>query len=350
MDLEFSIDRSAIGKAASGDAIYLVAYCKNLDDDGGWGYLHRVLPGNAVADGTGDKTFSHYLGYVLDSGITPNAAAHQDCIPAPVVTSNADSGPDTLRQAIAGVCPGGSITFSGDTSITLSSGQLAINKRLTIDGGSQAVTVSGNNVTRVFDVGASGVVTLSHLSIVSGTVSSSGGGIHNAGALTVQDCVLSDNVSAENGGGIFNIDGVLTVQNSVLSGNQAGAGGGGIGNRGALTLQDSTLSGNSASYGGGIFNADGGQMMVYNSTLSGNAATSDSPYYGGGAIDQWVSSGSVSGAIINSTLVSNTAVSAHTSGIWVEAGELTLHNSIVAHNNGANNFYQTGEGVFTSQG
>jgi hypothetical protein len=132
------------------------------------------------------------------------------------------------------------------------------------------------------------------------------------------------------------------VQNSVLSGNRAGAGGGGIGNRGVLTLRDSTLSGNSASYGGGIYNADGGQMTVENSTLSGNAATSTSSDYGGGAIDQWVSSGSVSGAIINSTIVSNTAVNANTSGIWLESGTLTLHNSIVANNNDVNNFHQTG--------
>jgi len=266
------------------------------------------------------------------------------CGKAITVTSAADSGAGSLRQAIADVCPGGSIAFNGDTRITLSSGVLAIAKRLTIDGGSHAVTVSGNHAVRVFDVGASGLVTLSRLSIVSGTIDSSGSGIYNAGALTVQDCVLSDNVSAENGGGIHNA-GALTVQNSVLSGNRAGAGGGAIGNLGALTLQASTLSGNSASYGGGIFNADGGQMTVRVLTCSGNAATGE----GGGAIDQWVSSSSVSGAISNSTIVSNTAVNAHTSGIWLESGDLTLHNTIVANNNGANNFHQTG-GTFTSQG
>ncbi len=322
---------------AVGATVNYVFYISDSDLASAWG---------RISGATADRNTSQY-----ETSWSESDAAYftySVCGKALTVTSAANSGAGSLRQAIADVCPGGSITFSGDTSIILSSA-LGLNKHLTIDGGSHAITVSGNHAGRVFDVGASGVVTLSHLSVVSGTTTSSGGGIHNAGALTVQDCVLSDNMSADNGGGIFNVDGVLTVQNSVLSGNRAGAGGGGIGNRGVLTLRDSTLSGNSASYGGGIYNADGGQMTVENSTLSGNAATSTSSDYGGGAIDQWVSSGSVSGAIINSTIVSNTAVNANTSGIWLESGTLTLHNSIVANNNDVNNFHQTG-GIFTSQG
>jgi hypothetical protein len=48
--------------------------------------------------------------------------------------------------------------------------------------------------------------------------------------------------------------------------------------------------------------------------------------------------------------VSNTAVSPNEarSGIWLETGALTLRNSIVANNKGANNFVSTG--TFTSQG
>jgi hypothetical protein len=312
------------------------------------------------------------------------------CGKAITVTSAADDDAGSLRRAIVNACPGATVSFS-DTlagqTITLTSGELHINKLLTVDSGSQAITVSGNTTSHVFDIGASGVVTLSHLSIVSGTNSNvvvedgsvggggihnkgtltvqdcalsgnvstgGGGGIYNQGALTVQDCVLSDNESADNGGGISNYEGVLTVQNSVLSGNQSGKGGGGIGNGGSgspsgLTLRDSTLSGNSAIYGGGLFNSNNGQITVHNSTLSGNAATGTGDYDGGGAIDQGI--GSVSATISNSTLVSNTAASPNqtTSGIWLEAGALTLHNSIVADNNGTNNFQQDG-GTFTSQG
>jgi len=312
---------------AMGATVNYVFYISDSDLASAWG---------RVSGATADRNTSQYeISWSESDG---DYFTYSVCGKALTVTSDANDGAGSLRQAIADVCPGGSITFEGDTSIYLAS-ELSISKRLTIDGGSYAVKVSGDTKNdnsrnvRVFYIEASGVVTLSHLSIVSGTTTSNGGGINNKGALTVQDCVLSDNVSGDNGGGIFNdAGGQMTVRNSILSGNRADDGGGGIGNRGALTLRDSTLSGNSASYGGGIFNADGGQMTVYNSTLSGNAATGD----GGGAIDQWVSNGSVSGTIINSTIVNNTAVNAHTSGILLESGPLTLTNSIVANNNGGN--------------
>jgi hypothetical protein len=80
-----------------------------------------------------------------------------------------------------------------------------------------------------------------------------------------------------------------------------------------------------------------------------NAATGTGDYDGGGAIDQGI--GSPSATISNSTLVSNTAVSPNqaTSGIRLEDGMLTLHNSIVADNNGTDNFQKDG-GTFTSLG
>ena len=48
---------------------------------------------------------------------------------------------------------------------------------------------SGNNGSRnvqVFNIGSSGSVTLTHLNVVSGTASA-GGGVYNAGMLTVID-------------------------------------------------------------------------------------------------------------------------------------------------------------------
>src|SRR5262249_16654407 len=59
------------------------------------------------------------------------------------VTSNADSGNGTLRQAIASVCSGGTITFDMNTvvsPITLTSGELVIDKNLTINGPTVALT------------------------------------------------------------------------------------------------------------------------------------------------------------------------------------------------------------------
>src|SRR5207248_2492632 len=50
-----------------------------------------------------------------------------------VVTSNADSGTGSLRAMIAAACPGSTITFAnGISPISLTSGELVINKNLTI--------------------------------------------------------------------------------------------------------------------------------------------------------------------------------------------------------------------------
>src|SRR5262249_21305783 len=59
------------------------------------------------------------------------------CPATPVVTSTADSGAGTLRQAIADACATDSITFSlggAAQTITLTSGELVIGKNLTITG------------------------------------------------------------------------------------------------------------------------------------------------------------------------------------------------------------------------
>ena len=84
------------------------------------------------------------------------------CLSSSVVTSTLDSGAGTLRQALAEVCTDGTITFNGDYTIYLNS-QLDLTKTLTIDGSGHTVTVSG---------------------------------VYNKGTLTVQDCMLANNVAA----------------------------------------------------------------------------------------------------------------------------------------------------------
>jgi hypothetical protein len=73
------------------------------------------------------------------------------------VTNTNDSGADSLRQAIIDIDDGGTIDFdipgSGPDIITLTSGELAITKNLTIVGSTtKSLTISGNNVSRIFNV------------------------------------------------------------------------------------------------------------------------------------------------------------------------------------------------------
>src|SRR5262249_55489097 len=187
----------------------------------------------------------------------------------------------TLRWAIANAAPGDTIDFalSYPATITLTSGELLLDKSLTIKGpGAPSLTVSGNHTGRVFYVaGGTTTATLSGLTIADGH---GGAGIDNrGGTLTVTDCTISGN-SGILIGGIGN-SGTLTIINTPESGNSATAqndnsDGGGIGNSGTLTIINSTVSGNSAfanggvGYGGGIFNS--GTLTIINSTVSGNSA------------------------------------------------------------------------------
>ena len=70
------------------------------------------------------------------------------------VTSTADRGAGSLRHAIANAKKGDTIQFAQKLSkktINLTSGQLSINKSITIDGKkAPGLTISGNNASRVF--------------------------------------------------------------------------------------------------------------------------------------------------------------------------------------------------------
>jgi hypothetical protein len=198
-----------------------------------------------------------------------------------VVTNTNDSGPGSLRDALAMANDGDTIDFdpslNGQT-ITLTSGQLVVDKSVTISGpGPNHLAVDGNANDRIFAITPGETVIISGLTITNGN----GGGIlNNDATLTVTNCTISGNMSDSFGGGIDSL-GNLTVTNTTISGNAGRSIGGGISSFGETTVTNSTISGNSVitgSYvgeGGGIghFPFQGGQpLTVTNSTISGNSA------------------------------------------------------------------------------
>ncbi len=150
---------------------------------------------------------------------------------AGVVTNLADDGSaGTLRAVIAAASPGETISFDVTGTITLTNGQLTIDKNLTIAGpGASQLAVNGNAASRVFYIKRGNTVTIAGLTITNGSVSGNdvdGGGIYNDHAtLTVSNCTLSANSAGSVGGGIFNYGRfgsvTLTVANSTFSSNSA---------------------------------------------------------------------------------------------------------------------------------
>ncbi|MFB2974565.1 DUF4347 domain-containing protein [Aerosakkonema sp. BLCC-F183] len=227
------------------------------------------------------------------------------------VTNNTDSGAGSLRQAIAAAAPGDTIQFSSNLAnqtITLTSGQLTINKNLIVDGAAAAnLTISGNNASRVFEVQKDLTsnptnVTFRNLIIANGKTTgtgetAAGGGILGApySTLTVENCAINNNVSSYGGGGIFAAyRSMTTVINSKFDGNDGTAGyhersGGAISvkSESDLIVKDSLFTNNKGVNGGGI-NSLYTRLTVENSTFINNEAIitrSNSGFFGfGGGI------------------------------------------------------------------
>ncbi len=246
-----------------------------------------------------------------------------------VVTNTADSGPGSLRDALAAAVDGDIIDATGISgTILLTSGELQITQAVTIGGpGAGNLAVDGNGTFRVFDNLTSGV-SISGFSITNGSApGDNGGGVFSEGGdsatLRLSDCIVSGN-SADFGGGIFNFNGTLTVNNCTISGNGAGFSGGGIANSASdaaatLTITNSTISDNSATAndGGGILSGASGSVasiasvIVSNSTLSGNSATGN-----GGAVANAADVPNLARLTITNSTISDNSATANGGGIY----------------------------------
>lgn len=199
-----------------------------------------------------------------------------------VVTTDANSGPGSLREAITLANANGEadeIVFDGDYTIVLSTKLPDIRSELTIRGNGWGRTIldgSDNWTTlrHVLSVWPSGSLVLDAV-----TVRNSGGhsAIYAAGALLVTNSLLHDNFG-EYGGAIgIQWEGNVTVRGSTFTNNWSFGSGGAIGVfEGSLAVVDCTFNQNSAGidggYGGAIGCARGRVTTITNSTFSDNHA------------------------------------------------------------------------------
>jgi hypothetical protein len=138
--------------------------------------------------------------------------------------------------------------------------------------GESGVTVDGNDASLVLQVAQGVEASLDHLTITHGS-GGFGGGINNAGTLTVSHCTFSSNNATLNGAALFNSSsGTLSVSDStfVANGSLERVFGGGLENDGTATVSNCTFASNSAFYGGGICNS--GSLTASNCTLATNSA------------------------------------------------------------------------------
>ena len=298
------------------------------------------------------------------------------------VTSHADSGAGSLRQAILdanNTAGDDEIVFQSglNGTIALTSGQMTISETVEITGNGAAnsiIDAQGNS--RIFDI-TSGAVSLSGLTLQNGQIAgnnvnyadntNNGGAIKSlsSGTLTISGSTITGNSTlggGAHGGAIFSDTGAIIIIESVLSGNRTtgdGAYGGGLFCRsGEVTITRSTLSGNltegASSDGGAVFVANG-SVSIKQSTLSANS-TMD-VFADGGAVfarnnsvvlsQSTVSGNSVQGngarggavfagygtvTVSQSTLTLNSSMQNAGGGIFSDSGAISIRNSIVAGN------------------
>ncbi len=267
--------------------------------------------------------------------------------PTQIVTTNADSGAGSLRQAItnADTTPGTDIVFDpslANQTITLTSGALpTITANTTITGlGASELFVSGNNAYQVFSIGSGATVSISGMTIEDGlAANANGGAIFNAGDLTLTSSTITGSKATGThsagtglGGGIYNkSSAVATLNYSTISGNTATGFGGGIVNYGGtLSLDGSSVDSNTAPYGGGIFSRAGTLTLTNASIVSDNTASGDA-----GGIFNFLGT-----ATLTDTTVSGN-MGAHRGGGIYSRGTMSVTDSTVS----GNTSYDGGGGI-----
>ena len=228
------------------------------------------------------------------------------------VASVADTGAGSLRQLMADSGAGDTIVFGVTGTITLASGELVVDKDLSIVGpGTSVLAINGGQASRIFNIRSNVTALIAGLTITGGRTpyvtgsgnSEPGGGIYNGGSLWLSNCVVAGNRTGATGtnaaaggcgGGVYNIS-TLRLEDSSVDGNETGGGtangsggdGGGVWNGGTCFANRCSFGGNgtadgsdpsyndydpppggSGGRGGGIFNSSA--MALANCTIGNN--------------------------------------------------------------------------------
>ncbi|HYV10588.1 MAG TPA: choice-of-anchor Q domain-containing protein [Pyrinomonadaceae bacterium] len=231
---------------------------------------------------------AHPAGNTITVNSTSDVADGTDglCTLREAITS-ANTG--TASGATAGECAAGSDSESDTISLTGLTGTITLGSALPnitadvsiIGPGASQLTISGNNLFRVFSLTlGSGVVSFSGLTIANGRINDVGGGIYNQSSanVNVTDSTINNNFAILGGGFANSSTGTFTLTNSTVSNNSAGTGGGCYNGLGTLNVISSTFNNNLAGAvagsgnGGGIITGSE-TLNIINSTLHNNFAS-----------------------------------------------------------------------------
>ncbi len=301
------------------------------------------------------------------------------------VTNNADTGAGSLRSAVSSAVAGDTITFGGAVftgpetavSVRLTSGEIFLNKDLTINGitnidGSNKVVITGDkdasdsytagdsNAFEISGSVAGSKVTLNHLSFMRCGDTSSGGAVNvlngSSVSVVISGCRFTSNHSEASGGAFYSNTVVpieisncnfesntalssgavqianstnLNISDSMFVTNQATLSTGysgalNVSRCGALALTNSSFTGNSSLRTGGACRIDYTPTTIRGCTFDSNSSI------GGGAIHFFSSAADpiMAVAVSNCTFAANTAAEASAMSISGNVSVDSRHDTI----------------------
>ncbi len=373
-----------------------------LQDNGGPTLTHALLAGSAAIDTGEDSVAVDAMSNPLTTDQrgqarfvgTVDIGAYERFMTAMIE----DLTQETLQDMINAVAEGGTIMFDetlANGTVTLDGGSLLINKALTLDGGTNNITldadgngrvitidneddndqvlvvISGLTITGGLDDIGGGILNqetlvLSNSMVMGNSAQIDGGGIFNTGMLMIQaGAMVSGNTANNDGGGIFNAGGTIeitgaTISNNVSIANADGNGGGGILNDGTLTITNSVIANNTAGMdlisgafgslslasnhivtglakGGGIMGKVNAKTTVINSTVSENQSSA-----GGGGVDH---SGQTMD-FLNVSIINNSAGASGGGLLLSGTGTFTITGGQIRNNTAS----QSGGGLWIATG
>jgi predicted outer membrane repeat protein len=234
-----------------------------------------------------------------------------------MVTTGANGGSGSFREALSFVADGDAINLDGQT-ITLTAVLPDITMKLTILGNGATLTQSGftpGAASQLLSFTRDAEVNISRVHFKGGRATMGGGAIYNnQGALTLESCIFSDNrvnnpSGSGNGGAVYVSVGVLNIYGCAFYGNSG--------------------TGSSGSSGGAIYSANGTKLTLESCIFSdNNVAGSNSVGTGGGAIFAGISANVT---VSDCTFYGNSAATKG-GAIYRTNGALTLTGNIFSGN------------------
>jgi predicted outer membrane repeat protein len=250
------------------------------------------ISGCGGADGTATDTVSALQAPssasttvgIAGSASSSSAGASDPAAPPSANVVGTGSAPSCTEAALeAALLAGGTVTFNcgGAATIAITSPK-AVSNTVTVDGGT-VITLSGNLQSRLFDVAASGVLTLQNITLDQAFGAADGAAIANHGTLTLSQVTISGAIAgggADGRGGAIYTDGPRAeIDGCTFVHDTAGSGGAifldtaaAVVNVSNSSFIDNSAQSSTAGYGGAIQVNPYAHLSVFDTVFFGNRA------------------------------------------------------------------------------